>query len=155
MHPLMCWDIILDQYARFAHRADLAMLARMKERYCWNVDFNAMLLGNEFHALIITDALQRICWTNKVFEQMTGYTSAFVRHKRPSILQGKRSSPRVRQKIREAIARVQPVKASLINYRRDGTAYKCTLQIVPLMTIENKLMHFLAIQKQSGQIKLS
>lgn len=154
MHPLMCWDIILDQFARFSHRADLAMLATMKEKYGWNVDFNT-LLGNEFDALIITDTRQRICWTNKGFEQMTGYTSAFVRHKKPSFFQGKGSSPRVRQKIREAIATVQPVKASLINYRKDGVAYKCTIQILPLKTIENKLVHFLAIQKQTGQIKIS
>lgn len=99
IHPLMCWDIVLNQYSRLSHPSNLTMLTSMKEQYDWNIDLNSVL-EKDFDALVLTDTKQRICWTSRGFEQMTGYTSAFAKNRRPSFLQGKRSSPIVRRKIR-------------------------------------------------------
>lgn len=146
IHPLMCWDIVLNQYSRLSHPSNLTMLTSMKEQYDWNIDLNSVL-EKDFDALVLTDTKQRICWTSRGFEQMTGYTSAFAKNRRPSFLQGKRSSPIVRRKIREAIVRIRPVVTSIINYRKDGTEYRCNIEILPLVTHQNKLVHFLAIEK--------
>ena len=146
LHPLMCWDIVLEGYSTLTHRSDLARLENMKRKHRWNVDFDS-LLKREFDALILTDPTQRICWTSHGFKFMTGYTSGSAFHKKPSFLQGKKSSPRVLQRIREAIAHLRPITVSIINYRRNGSAYNCGIEIIPLLTVENKLMHFIAIEK--------
>ena len=146
LHPLMCWDIILEGYSTLPHRSDLATLENMKRKYHWNVDLTS-LLKRKFDALIVTDSKQRICWTSNGFKVMTGYTSTCALNKKPSFLQGKESSPHGMDKIREAISHLQPITTSIINYRKDGSAYNCSIEILPLLTDENKLMHFIAIEK--------
>lgn len=146
MHPLMCWDIILNQFSTLTHRSDLKTLIAMKKQYGWNVDFNPVL-KNEFDALVLTDLNQRICWVNKEFQKMTGYTAAFLRHKNLSFLQGKRTSLHVFRKIREAVASAKPIRGSIINYRKDGSTYNCSIEILPLLTSEKMLVHFLTIER--------
>jgi PAS domain S-box-containing protein len=146
MHPLMCWDIVLNQFSRRSHPSNLTILTSMKKQYDWKIDLNSVL-EKDFDALVLTDTKQRICWTSRGFEQMTGYTSVFAKNRRPSFLQGKRSSLAVRRKIREAIVRIRPIVASIINYRKDGTEYRCNIEILPLLTHQSKLIHFLAIEK--------
>ena len=78
---------------------------------------------------------------------MTGYTSGYAFNKKLSFLRGKESSPHVLHKIRAAISHLQPITTSIINYRKDGSAYNCSIEILPLLTDENKPMHFIAIEK--------
>lgn len=143
----MCWDIVLNESFKRSHHSDAAVLELMKIKFTWNINF-VPILRKRFDALVITDLTQRIQWTSKGFEQMTGYSSAFAFQKKPSFLQGKKSSEQVKQKIREAVRLVLPTKVSIINYRKDGTSYHCNIEILPLLNNENKLLHFLAIEKE-------
>lgn len=147
MHPLMCWDIVLSESFQRFHSSDANVLEVMKTEFGWNINF-IPILRKRFDALVITDTQQKIHWTSKGFAQMTGYSSAFALHKKSSFFQGKESSELAKRKIREAFEQVRSTEVSIINYRKDRTSNHCNIEILPLLTRQNKLMHFLAIEKE-------
>jgi PAS domain S-box-containing protein len=103
--------------------------------------------------VLITDANvedpagPRIVFTNGAFERITGYSAAEVLGRSPSLLQGPETSPGVLAEIKQALARGEPIRRELINYRKDGTTFWCDLDIVPVRDAEGKCSHYAAIER--------
>jgi PAS domain S-box-containing protein len=103
--------------------------------------------------VLITDANvgdpagPRIVFTNAAFERITGYSAAEVTGRSPSLLQGPETSPGVLAEINQALARGEPIRRELINYRKDGTPYWCDLDIVPVRNAGGKCSHYAAIAR--------
>jgi PAS domain S-box-containing protein len=148
MHPLLSWDIIVEQRMNNASQKDMKSLLELKKRFGWNINFNA-LFKNRYEAIVVTDIDERICWINKGFELMTGYKSSFAKNKKPNFLQGANTDPEIKKRIKTAIHRRQAISETLINYRKDGTAYRCRVEITPVYTFENTLTHFIALESNA------
>lgn len=147
MHPLLSWGVIAERRMEDVHDKDKLSLLELKKRYQWNVNVPA-LLKNPYDAIVVTNIDENICWVNKGFEKMTGYKLAHVKNKKPRMLQGRNSNIEARQRIRMAIARRQPVTETVVNYRTDGTAYICLIEISPVYNFENTLTHFMALERE-------
>lgn len=145
MRPLLCWDIASQGFANKSNLFDIEEFENMKAQYNWKFDLEH-IKGQTFDALVVTNEQQRIIWVSNGFKAMTGYTPSFAKNKKPSFLQGKNTDPKIKQEIREAISSQKPVTATIVNYRKDGTAYDCHVQIIPLFTEQGKLTHFLALE---------
>ncbi|MBW4518218.1 MAG: PAS domain-containing protein [Scytolyngbya sp. HA4215-MV1] len=110
-------------------------------------------------AVIITEAEPieepgpRILYVNEAFTQMTGYTAQEVLRFSPRILQGEKTAPEARQKIRSALQTWQPVLVELINYRKDGTEFWVELSIVPVADDSGWYTHWIAIQRDITERK--
>jgi PAS domain S-box-containing protein len=148
--PLMCWDICSSRLNKLLNIPftieDLNTLNKFRERFHWMEDLGKLLADKSFEAIILTDIKQKIIWVNDGFETMTGYPKAFAINKTLSFLQGKETSPEVRDKIRANLQKLVPFRETIINYRKDNSLYKCELNIFPLKG-ENSI-HFLSLERE-------
>ncbi|MCE8441213.1 putative bifunctional diguanylate cyclase/phosphodiesterase [Rhodovulum sulfidophilum] len=115
--------------AQKAELAELAQIARMSH-----------------DSIMVSDRDRRIVWTNPAFLTLTGYAAEEVLGRdADALLQGPGSDPAVSRTLREAIAEKRPVRAEILNYRRDGTPFWAYLSITPIFDNHGQVTRFAAI----------
>jgi len=145
-HPLICWDIAAPAILQLPHSPDEEDLRELALKYDWVIDVPAVFL-QEFEAIVVTTLDQKIVWTSRGFKKMTGYTPSFARHKQPSFLQGEATDPVVRASIRAALRDFKHITGTLVNYRKDGTSYRCQVSIQPVRNSGGAVVHFMALER--------
>lgn len=106
----------------------------------------AMIDGSKV-GTIVTDPSQQdnpIIYTNKTFIEMTGYTREEVVGRNCRFLQGPETSKEDIEKMKKAIAGEEKVMLTLLNYRKDGSAFWNRLAIEPVH-VDSKL-YFIGTQ---------
>ncbi len=104
-------------------------------------------------AVILTDAQRRIIWVNDDFTRITGYSLPEVSGRIPSaILQGPRSEPDAIARIRKSLARQEPCKEEITNYRKNGEPYLCRLVIHPIYDENDVLSNYIAFEVDGSQV---
>ncbi len=111
---------------------------------------SAVLQANE--SILITEAEldlpgPRIVFTNPAFTTMSGYTAAEILGQTPRILQGPRTDRAVLARLRETLQQGGVFKGEAINYRKDGTAFDSEWQIAPIRDANEKITHFVSLQR--------
>jgi PAS domain S-box-containing protein len=97
----------------------------------------------------ITDARRPdnpLVFVNPAFERTTGYSRAEVQGRNCRFLQGPDTDSRAVQQVRQAIERQQHATITLLNYRKDGTAFWNELSLSPVHDAQGELTHFVGIQ---------
>jgi PAS domain S-box-containing protein len=87
---------------------------------------------------------------NSAFCDLTGYAESDVVGRNCRFLAGESTEPWVTRQIRDAIRDRQPILADILNYRRDGTAFRNGVMITPLFDPEGGLAWFLGSQVDLG-----
>ena len=146
LHPLMAWDIASQKKFQDPKSKTILKLAELTNLYRWDLDISPFW-KKDFDALIVTDLDEVICWASDGFERMTGYLPLEVVGHKPNLLQGSKTSFSSKRRIRKALKEKSPVKATLLNYKKDGTAYRCKIEVIPIFTNSQTHTHFLAIEK--------
>ncbi|OYY89641.1 MAG: hypothetical protein B7Y42_14020, partial [Polaromonas sp. 28-63-22] len=95
----------------------------------------------------------RIVFVNDAFEKHTGYSRDEVLGKAPRMLQGPLTQRAELDRIREALTQAQPVRAELVNYKKDGTLYWIELEIVPVDYFNRGLTHWVAVARDITERK--
>jgi PAS domain S-box-containing protein len=114
---------------------------------------------NASEAILITEADPiglpgpRIVYVNNAFSCMTGYSLEEVVGKTPRILQGPRTQRAVLDEIRAAITGGEPIRAELINYRKDGSEFWTDLHIVPIRDETGRIAHWAAAKREITERK--
>ena len=88
-----------------------------------------------------------LVYVNDGFERMTGYTSDEVLGENPRLLQGERTDPRQRERLREAIDKDEPISLELQNHRKDGTPYWSRLSVTPVTDEDGTVRNYIGIQQ--------
>jgi PAS domain S-box-containing protein len=101
----------------------------------------------------IDEPAPRILFVNEAFERLTGYSSSEVLGRSPRFLQGANTDRVELERIRQALCNREPVRAELINYKKNGAEYWVELNIVPLVCTGGGLTHFVAIQRDITERK--
>jgi diguanylate cyclase (GGDEF)-like protein/PAS domain S-box-containing protein len=96
-----------------------------------------------------------IVFVNDAFERHTGYSRDEVIGRTPRLLQGQRTQRAELDRIRLALQQAQPVRAELINYKKDGTPFWLELDIVPVDYFNRGLTHWVAVARDITQRKAS
>jgi len=150
--PLLSWDIFSQYYfktlSNLKIESDIKIVKAFAAKAKWKNEIDAIFKDQDFDALIITDAEQKIVWVNDGFTQMTGYSKTFAVNKKPHFLQGVNTSIKTKKHIRNRLNDLKPFTEIITNYRKDNSTYECEVKIIP-MYAEN-VTHFLAIEKQVG-----
>lgn len=87
----------------------------------------------------------RIVFANDAFTRLTGYTLAEVLGQHPRLLQGPLTQASEIERIRQALARGEPVRAELINHRKDGQTFWVELEVVPVEESPRGVRHWVAV----------
>lgn len=150
--PLKSWDIFSESLYRqaevYSKQTEIEILNNYKEKFGWVFDVETVLNNRKYEALILTNSEQEIQWVNKGFAKMTGYPVSFSKGKTPKFLQGENSSISKLKRIRENIKKRIHFKETIVNYRKNGEAYGCNIEIYPLCNSNNKICHLLALDKE-------
>ncbi|WP_142456958.1 SpoIIE family protein phosphatase [Geodermatophilus aquaeductus] len=100
-------------------------------------------------AFTITDPRQPddpLVWVNPSFTRITGYSYEEAVGRNCRFLQGSNTDPGAVDQIRAALAAQQAVTVTLLNHRRDGTAFWNQVAISPVFDGEGELVSFVGVQ---------
>lgn len=156
--------------AHAAHLATIFELEKLREsvdvvdraEHHARVERLRLLESVAIHArdsIIITEAEPidlpgpRILYCNAAFTRATGYTAEEMLGQTPRILQGPRTDPAARAKLRKALSAWESVEIELINYRKDGTEFWVELSIVPVADERGWFTHWVSVQRDITERK--
>ena len=102
------------------------------------------------HAVIVTDCNlaapgPTIRYVNRAFTRLTGYRADEVIGRSPRMLQCARSDQAVIATIRRDLHESEFSRATLVNRRKDGSEYLCSLVITPLIGPTGETEHFICV----------
>ena len=101
------------------------------------------------NGIVITDPNQfdnPVIYANLGFERLTGYSIAEIIGKNCRFLQGKHQNQAGFIELKKAIKQQKTCCITLLNYRKDGTAFWNELSISPVRDDNGKLTHFIGVQ---------
>lgn len=107
--------------------------------------------------VVIADAADDfpIVYVNAAFESLTGYQADDVLGRNCRLLQGPGSDPRTITDIGRRLRAGQFVRARLLNYRADGSAFWCELHISAIRDTDGHVSRFIAVQHDvTGEVTL-
>ncbi len=95
----------------------------------------------------------RILFVNEAFVQHLGYSREEVLGRSPRFLQGPKTNQAELLRIRTAMGALKPVRAELINYKKDGGELWLEIEIVPVADRTGKYTHFVAVERDITERK--
>jgi PAS domain S-box-containing protein len=87
-----------------------------------------------------------LTFVNPAFERTTGYAAAEVQGRNCRLLQGPDTDPAAVDRIRRCLRDEEHCTVTLLNYRKDGTAFWNELSLSPVHDGKGALTHFVGIQ---------
>ena len=99
--------------------------------------------------IIIADAKIKgfpVIYTNKAFEEQTGYTLKEIQGQNCRFLQGNNTNPNDIAAISSALRNLRPITITILNYRKDGTEFYNRLALAPICDDEGNTTHFIGFQ---------
>jgi PAS domain S-box-containing protein len=87
-----------------------------------------------------------LVWVNPSFTRITGYSYEESVGRNCRFLQGSSTDPATVEQLRTALAAQQAVTVTLLNHRRDGTAFWNQLAVSPVFDGEGELVSFVGVQ---------
>jgi PAS domain S-box-containing protein len=107
------------------------------------------LITNSKVAAVVSDPRlpdNPIVACNEAFVALTGYPREEILGRNCRFLRGERTEPELTAMLRDAIAGSRPAMVELINYRKDGSAFRNAVMIAPLFDERGDLRYFLGSQ---------
>lgn len=148
--PITSWDF----YATFFNNTcqnsnDLFILQKLyrNNKWSYNENFDEEL-SQKKHVIVVTDSQLKIVHATHNILQMNGYTTEEVLGKRPKMFQGVDTCKETSNNIREAVKNKLPFEAILLNYRKDGSSYKCWIKGEPILNKSGEIVNFIAYEKE-------
>ncbi|KAA2236528.1 two-component system sensor histidine kinase NtrB [Salinarimonas soli] len=96
-----------------------------------------------------------LLYVNPAFCETTGYSAEEVLGRNCRFLQGPDTDPEAVERLRGALARAEPIRITLLNYRRDGKPFWNELSILPVFGTDGQLEAFLGQQVDVTQERIA
>lgn len=88
-----------------------------------------------------------LVYATERFRELTGYSMAELRGENPRLLQGPETEADAVDRLREAVSIWSQVTVELRNYRRDGTAFRNRVTLVPMSGPDGPIRNWVGIQE--------
>lgn len=119
------------------------------------------VITNTKDAVLITEAEPfaepgpKIVFVNKAFLKMTGYSMEEVIGKTPRMLQGPKTDRTELNRLSESLKRWESCEITVINYKKSGEEFWTNISINPVADKNGWHTHWISIQRDVTQSKLS
>ncbi len=148
--PITSWDMYASHFLTICkHSNDIVSLDLLAKLNKWSYQNH---YGNELlykqHVIVVTDLQLRIVHATKNIINMNGYRSEELIGKRPRMFQGSDTCQKTVQNIRQAVQNKHPFEAIILNYRKDGSTYKCWIKGEPVYNRSGVVVNFIAYEKE-------
>jgi PAS domain S-box-containing protein len=121
----------------------------LKERLLRSAAAQPLPGEQEAESLVVTGADGRIEWVNAAFTAMCGFAVDELRGRKPGqLLQGAATDRATVDRIRASVRERQACRETLINYHKDGTAYRVDVRITPILDDEREPLWFIAQERK-------
>jgi PAS domain S-box-containing protein len=127
-------------------------MAIKSERSAEELDLEASLFASINHspiAAVITDTRlpdAPIVAVNAAFVALTGYAPGEILGRNCRFLAGAMTDPRAQKLLGEAVKSARPALVELLNYKKDGTAFRNAVMIAPVFGAQGELSYYLGSQ---------
>jgi len=104
--------------------------------------------------IVVCDARREdhpVVYVNAAFERMTGYPAADLLGTNLRLLQGTDREQEGRKRMRDAIARGEPCRVLIRNYRKDGAMLWNEVLLQPLRDVAGVLTHYIGYHRDAGE----
>jgi len=150
LSPLSSFNYHLENYnglvRGFRRKKDVNQVEKYLKN-CFSSELTSKIYDCDYDALVLSDKNQKIIWVNDGFKEMTGYSKKYAVGKKPSFLQGEKTSLHVKTQLNKELALNHTFSGSILNYRRNGELYFCHITILPVYNLDEKLKYYLALEK--------
>ena len=152
--PLLNWDVFSTRYNALLgeaikyHETVLAIKNIAKANKWSKQQLKESIENASKYIIVITDSLQNISFTCHNFEQMTGYNFEEVKGRNPKFLQGAGTNRGNTSLIKKRLSNNETAEVILENYRKDGEPYLCNVIIKPIISINKKLVNYIAYEQE-------
>ncbi|MGB8170221.1 MAG: PAS domain-containing protein [Chthoniobacteraceae bacterium] len=103
----------------------------------------------QHEAIVVAGPDALVQWVNPEFSAMCGYSLEELRGKKLGpILQGELTERDVAARMRAAVHARQRCAETLINYRKDGSHYRVSIEITPLFQSDGSLRCYVARERE-------
>ncbi|MEM9143974.1 MAG: PAS domain-containing protein [Bacteroidota bacterium] len=148
--PLTSWDFYAENLQKLSLLSeDLVLLTALARKNGWVSlpEFHKKLVRDKY-VIVVTDVnLEIVHATHNVLE-MTGYFPREIIGENPKMFQGKDTSKRSSEKIGKAVRSQQPFEAVVLNYKKDGSPYKCQIKGLPVYDHSGEVVNFIAYERK-------
>ena len=146
--PLWAVALPLHGASGLPHHALLALLPlRDADRTSASLRERAVLAtGLSFTVVDARAEDQPLVWVNPAFTATTGYSFEEAVGRNCRFLQGPDTDPVVVDRLRQALQAGSEASVTLLNYRKDGTAFFNALSVSPVVDAAGALTHFVGVQ---------
>ena len=107
------------------------------------------MIENSLVAAVVTDPRlpdNPIIECNQAFLSLTGYAREEVIGRNCKFLRGEETEAQQTEQLRQAVKSGQPAMVDILNYRKDGTAFRNAVMIAPIFDGEGGICYFLGTQ---------
>lgn len=106
-------------------------------------------------SVVITDVDGRIEYVNPAFTNITGYSLADVKGKRPNILKSGHTSDDEYTLMWRTLSSGRPWSATFLNKRKDGSTYWEYAHISPVLDTTGNILNYVAVKENITALKMS
>ncbi|TLP73127.1 PAS domain-containing protein [Maribacter sp. ACAM166] len=149
--PILSWDFFAQNYEVIKKsEEDMNSLLGLVSENSWaiNRDFLDQKLKMDKNIIVVTDTKLNIVFATKNMWDMSQYHPNEILGKTPKMFQGSKTSKVPLKIISEAVKEKKPFEVTLINYKKDGSTYKCWIQGEPVFNEEGEFVNFIAFEKE-------
>lgn len=138
--PLISWGIFYDYNGKIQLFNSIQKSWKKKENF-------HEIVNKSKKTIIITNTNLEIVFASKNITEMNGYQSFEIMGRLPKIFQGELTNTETTNKIRIAIKNKFPFKEILLNYKKDGSTYRCEIEAYPKFNKKGEFVNYIAIEK--------
>ncbi|WP_066587876.1 LuxR C-terminal-related transcriptional regulator [Sphingomonas pruni] len=114
------------------------------------MSLSEMIAGSAIAAVISNPRLpdNPIVECNDAFIALTGYTRDEIIGRNCRFMSGPGTEAALTEMIRQGIREQRPVLVDILNYKKDGTAFRNAVMVAPVFGIDGQLEYFLGSQME-------
>ena len=148
--PLLSWDLSGTHYQKICGLYnDLSAFESLAEENKWaSIKNIAEALLEKEQIVVVTDIHQNIVKASHNIFGMNGYSKEEIVGQKPKIFQGPETCQKTTKYISQAIAKRESFEATVLNYRKDGSPYKCWIKGEPIYDTKGKVVNFIAFERE-------